>query len=69
MIKQVDTPIRALCKFRGLLVIAEFSKSNGHGEGRCPECGNSEFYTRYGWVECGCGFAINESDYNKIIGK
>ena len=57
--------IRALCKYRGMLVIAEFSKCAKGQSGRCPECGATEFHEYAGWVECDCGFAINKSDYDK----
>jgi hypothetical protein len=58
--------MRALCKFRGCLVIAEVS-SNPDG-GRCPECGASQVQEYYGWMECvgECGFAINKADWDRI---
>lgn len=57
---------RALCKYRGMLVIAEFAQCEDGVDGRCPECGATSFNRVGGWVECDCGFAINESDYDRM---
>ena len=57
----------ALCKFRGMLVMAVFSKCEDGKHGSCPECGSAEFSTHAGWVECDCGFAIDEAAYNRIL--
>lgn len=55
---------RALCKFRGMLVIAEVSINPGGGS--CPECGSTDFFERHGWLECDCGFAYLKSDVERI---
>lgn len=56
----------ALCKFRGMLVIAEVHKSQG--EGRCPCCGATKFYKHHGWLECECGdFSILEEHHKQIV--
>ena len=52
-----------LCKFRGMLVLMEVTKGK---EGRCPDCGNTKFTERNGWIECDCGFAINKTNYKEI---
>ena len=59
---------RALCKFHGMLVIAEFSVPSEGSQGSCPECGCTEFREVAGWIECyGCCFAILASDYTRIM--
>jgi hypothetical protein len=57
----------ALCKWRGALIIAEFSRCKEGTTGHCPECGAAEFHNHAGWVECDCGFAITKTDYDRII--
>jgi len=57
---------RALCKFRGMLVIAEVSVRNDGAAGSCPECGATRFYKNAGWTECDCGFAYLSSDIAKL---
>ena len=61
--KEVNT---LLCKFRGMLVLMEVVKGKN---GKCPDCGDNSFTKRNGWIECDCGFALNESSYNKLIEK
>ena len=56
---------RALCKFRGMLVVAEVSVRTD-GPGRCPECGSSTFRENAGWTECDCGFAYLSSDVERL---
>lgn len=58
--------MRVLCKFRGMLVIAEVTKREDR-EGSCPECGSKEFRERYGWLECDCGFAYLKSHIEELI--
>jgi hypothetical protein len=60
---------RALCKFRGMLVVAEVSVRPDLTPGRCPECGSEQFTERYGWTECGCGFAYSTNDIQKLLGR
>ena len=63
-----DGLYRALCKWRGALVIAEFRKCQPGQHGKCPECGGTIFTEHHGWVECEgeCGFAINAPDLDAI---
>lgn len=58
--------ITALCKFRGMLVIAEITLRTDGEKGHCPECGATEFYERHGWTECECGFAYLTSHIEKL---
>lgn len=57
--------MRALCIFRGMLVVAEVTKSK---KDRCPECFFPTFFVKYnGWLKCiECGFSILETDYKKL---
>lgn len=55
---------KVLCKYRGMLVIMQVSKN---ANGRCPECGATEFHEHGGWVECDCGFAVDKTSYEKVI--
>ena len=57
---------RALCKFRGMLVVAEVSVRTDGQPGRCPECGGSTFRENAGWTECDCGFAYLSSDVKRL---
>ena len=60
--------MRALTKFRGCLVIAEYARLPAGQKGRCPDCGGVEFRTSAGWTECcSCDFAILASDYQKLM--
>lgn len=60
--------MRALCKYRGCLVIAEVTR-NPCGEGKCPQCGNSRFREYNGWTECDneCGFAYLTESLKKAV--
>ncbi len=59
--------LRALCKYRGMLVVATFTRCLRGQLGRCPECQGTEFRDEAGWVECyGCGFSILKTDYDKM---
>lgn len=61
---------RALCQYRGALVIAEVSPNPGGG--KCPECGGTTLIeSAYGWMECDgeCSFAIAKSDWERITGQ
>ena len=62
---------RALCKYQGRLVIAEFTKCVSDNTGRCPECGGTIFSEHQGWTECEgeCGFAILTNNLKTIEGK
>ncbi len=63
---------RALCKFRGMLVIAEVRPSRPGSPYRrgCPECHRKEFWREHGgWMECECGFAILTTDYDRVMGE
>ncbi len=58
---------RALCKYRGMLVIASFCRSPPGQVGHCPECRGIEFREHAGWIECkDCGFAILKTDYSRM---
>lgn len=57
---------RALCKFRGMLVVAEVSVKTDGQPGRCPECGATAFRANAGWIECDCGFAYLASDVERL---
>jgi hypothetical protein len=59
-------PFKALCKFRGMLVLAEVSVRVDKSAGSCPECGGKEFRERDGWTECDCGFAYLTSDVTRL---
>ena len=61
-------PCHSLCKFRGMLVIAEISVRTDGEPGRCPECGSTEFSEHNGWTECDCGFAYLSSDLERLTG-
>lgn len=61
------TTHRALCKYRGMLVIASFTKCSEGQHNRCPECGDNMFNDINGWIECDCGFAILKTDYDRIV--
>ena len=54
--------LTALCKFRGMLVIAEIVIRKDGVRGACPECSGTEFRERNGWTECDCGFAYLTAD-------
>ena len=58
----------ALCKYSGMLVIAEFSRSPPTRTGRCPLCQGTQFKRRHGWVECDTcwDFAIDEKRYDEM---
>ena len=57
----------ALCKYRGMLVVAEVVKA-ADGIGGCWDCGSSRFRRHAGWVECcDCSFAIEEKAYDRIV--
>jgi hypothetical protein len=58
--------LRALCKYRGMLVVAEVSVRTDGQPGRCPECGSSVFVENAGWTECDCGFAYLSSDVERL---
>lgn len=58
-----------LCKFRGMLVLMEVTVNEQDKQGTCPDCGDNNFHRRNGWVECDCGFAVDESAYDKLIAK
>ena len=57
---------RALCKFRGMLVVAEVSVRTDGQPGRCPQCGSASFSEDAGWTECDCGFAYLSSDLERL---
>lgn len=57
---------KALCKYRGLLVVAEVSVRTDGTNGSCPDCGNKEFHEHAGWAECDCGFAYLMADLDRI---
>lgn len=57
---------RALCKFRGMLVVAEVSVRTDGQPGRCPACGSTSFRESAGWTECDCGFAYLSSDLERL---
>lgn len=63
-IERGEPQATALCKYKGMLVTMEVSNNK---EGKCPECGATEFHEHGGWVECDCGFAINKKTYEEII--
>jgi len=59
---------RALCQYRGMLVIMLVKKSSEGKKGRCYDCRESQFWNDNGWVRCtNCGFAILDTDYARII--
>lgn len=58
--------MRVLCKFRGMLVIAEVSVRTDGEPGHCPECNATSFYEHCGWTECDCGFAYLTAHLEKI---
>lgn len=58
----------ALCKLRGMLVIAVFTPTPVGKTAKCPDCRNDQFRTYQGWVECiECGFAILEAHYERMM--
>lgn len=57
-----------LCKYKGMLVIAEVSLRTDGEHGHCPECNATSFYERYGWTECDCGFAYLTAHLKKLGG-
>lgn len=62
-----DDKVRALCQFRGMLVIMEGKLAPGGGH--CPNCGGTEFHDGpYGWVWCrGCeDFAVTKEHVNEL---
>ena len=54
-----------LCKLRGMLVLMEAKKNEN---GKCPDCGSTNFTERNGWIECDCGFSVDKSSYEKLMG-
>ncbi len=59
---------RVLCKYRGMLVIAEVNFVPGNGTA-CPDCRCGRLAERSGWYECDqCGFAYLMSDVERICG-
>jgi len=60
--------IRALCKYNGYLIIAEFSKCEDEKNSKCPECMGEKFSYVNGWFTChNCGFAIEENNYREMV--
>lgn len=57
---------QALCKFRGMLVIAEVSIRKDGQHCSCPECNSTSFTENFGWTECDCGFAYLTSDIKRL---
>jgi hypothetical protein len=61
-----QNPGRVLCKFDGMLVIAEVQATKDGQPGKCPQCGSVDFHENAGWSECDCGFAYLTSGIKKI---
>lgn len=55
---------RALCKFRGMLVIMEYPFQTA---GTCLDCGGKTLTQHDCWYYCDCGFAVSDTDHNRII--
>ena len=62
-----NTKPRALCKYRGMLVVAEVTIREDGTTGQCPECRATTFTENGDWTECDCGFAYLTSDIKRLI--